>query len=178
MQTLKERALAAFAERERIQAEQAAQAEREAAVKGAARLKALLNKTFGIDADPTENRWTVDGVTFGSISRHSYNMLHVIHLCPDCGEDLYDSQGVWDWASLGCALKNIETNPKDSLLEHYCPAPAPIEQTPPPSSSHAERAANLIDQSGQFEWGASEFLQAATAHALLSIQESLTDQPE
>ena len=139
------------------------------------RLKRLLSERLGIDADPTTNRYEVDGITLAAIVGRTASHLLIVHPCPDCGQDLFGSYSISGEASVAQALKIIEQNPKDSYADHshFCKKPAPS------ATNYIGRAVGLAIDAYTIEGrnGAGDsttfVLQNATLNALLAIAEAL-----
>lgn len=99
VQSLRERALEAFRISEENAAALKAEEQAEKDAEDAPRLKAMLLKVLGVDANPSANRFEIDGLWFASASRT--DSLHIGQACPSCGDVTWTGSYVWDMESLG-----------------------------------------------------------------------------
>lgn len=129
VQSLRERALEAFRLSEENAAALKAEEQAEKDAEDAPRLKAMLLKVLKIDAEPTANRFEIDGLWFAATIRNE-NSLQIGQSCPSCGDVMWTGSYVWDMESLGrwYQEKSRPCNPCQDAKRRSAPAPTLAEE--------------------------------------------------
>jgi hypothetical protein len=131
--SLKDQAIAAYRQEQRLEEQDQARREREKAERDAIAIAEAVQVLFKVNVviEPGQPFFTVDDLTFGWSRTSYYAKLHLIQTCEICGEPIW-SYPLGSLYELGRMLDQFATyNPHDHTPprpEHQAPEPSDLDQ--------------------------------------------------